>query len=215
MARHSSAFIALTKQVAQRRRVFLRHPTGRALIYPPVGTIWDPSKLEMAKCEAFIVFFVAELETYWEHVVDTALGVYEKRLKASSLIDCKAGESFLQALNTKRDKWARNNNANWSRIEEHFLFIGLDESKFPTNLWDSIEDVVARRGEIVHNSLGVRSVTDPRLTLEKIAFIVARLAVFDRDFELWRECSEAELVRLSSVFLSFLPGAGSIGRPVV
>lgn len=211
MRRHSDAFRRLQRQVARRRRDFLRGPHGRNLIFPAPGTVWYPSPRENAQCEAFVVLFVAELETYWEAVVNEALDMYRSIFSASMLKDCEASTVYFDKIREKRDQWQKNNNANWKKIEHYFSFIGLNKSKFPNDLWDNVEAIVVQRGDIVHNSLGIRNVNDPRNVLGKVASVVGALALFDRDFVHWMKRAQSELSRLSEVHARFLPGIGCIG----
>jgi hypothetical protein len=210
MHRHSEAFGRLRRQVARRRREFLRNQQGRTFTYPSAGTVWFPSHREQAHCEAFIVLFVAELETYWEAVVNAALDSFNKRFLASGLHDCGAAEAYVSKITQQRQQWQKNNNANWSRIESYFNFVGLNKSKFPDGLWDNVEAVVVQRGDIVHNSLGIRSTSDPRITLNHIENILLRLTIFDRDFVDWLRRADAELTRLQSVQSGFVAGMGTL-----
>ena len=210
LSRYSTAFYQFRKEVAKKRRDFLRPATGVDLMFPPLGQAWFPSRREQALCDSFIVLFVAELETYLEYVVNTALDQYQKRFVVSGLQECAAGTEFVEKIVAKRVAWAKNNNANWSRIEEYFRFIGLTKAKFPANLWDHIEAVVSQRGDIVHNSLGVRNISDPRQTINHISKALRGIALFDRDFLDWQTRAEAERTRLANLELRFVPGLGSI-----
>lgn len=209
MTRHTSQYHVLLRQVAKRRRDLLRSGPSQ-LLFPPLGQNWTPSDRELALCDAFIVFFVAELETYFESVIDTSLNLFEDGFRASSFSDCGAASEFVGKIVAKRKQWARNNNTNWSRTSEYWDFVGLSKSKFPTNLWDYVEQVAKDRGDIAHNSLGVRVIIDPRLTFAAINNLMRDLAMFDRDFNIWQEAGDAELARLGSVYARFVPGLGMI-----
>jgi hypothetical protein len=180
------------------------------LIYPSIGTAWYPTHKVSALCDAFIVFFVAELESYWESIVNAALDSYQKRFQSSALKDCASAEAYVSKIVEMRKKFEKNNNANWTRIDNYFIFVGLKEGHFPDGLWDSIESVVSHRGEIVHNSLGLRRSIDPRLTISQIETALARLAIFDRDFVNWMGRANIELERLKSLNAEFVSGLGLI-----
>ena len=214
MRRFTSSFYRLRRQVARRRRDFLRGISGRDLIVPALGTAWFPSRREQALSEAFIVLFVAELETYLEFVVNDVLDLYEEHFRATSLPQCGAATLFIERIVEKRKSWAKNNNANWLRLEEYFRFIGLDKSFFPDGMWDHIETIVSQRGDIVHNSSGVRQMSDPRRSIHAIESCLVQLNMFDRDFLDWTERVRAEIVRLHFIETRFIPGIGSMGVAV-
>jgi hypothetical protein len=207
---YSEDFHRLRRQIARRRRDLLRGLNGRNLIYPVMGSAWFPSDREQALCETFIVLFVAELETYLESIVNAFLDSYQARLSASGLDQCGGATDYMDKLLQKRRAWSKNNNTNWKKVEEYFSFVGLNKSSFPDRLWDNIDVVVIHRGDIVHNSLGIRSISDPRITIESISSAMSALSIFDRDFVYWKKLAGAELARLLNTNLKFISGIGTI-----
>lgn len=207
---HSQNYYQLCRQVARRRRDLLRHQYGRNLIYPASGQAWIPTNRDAALCESFIVLFVAELETYLEYVVNAALDAYQDRFIASGLAECGAAKEYCSKIIERRKQWSKNNNANWARIEDFFIFVGLRKSLFPDGLWDDIDVIVTHRGDIAHNSGGVRIMTDPRITIGKIEKCFAKLKLFDRDYLVWICAWAADIERLKWLNVGFTPGLGSI-----
>lgn len=208
--RYSAPLYQLRRQIARRRRDLLRGECGRSLIYPQAGSAWFPSQRQSALCESFVVLFVAELETYWEYIVQAGLDAYQGRFLKSGLQKCKAGEGYIKAIQEKRKQFEKNNNANWTRIGHNFEFIGFKETMFPNAIWDHIDAIVKRRGDIVHNSGGIRVAVDPRSTIAHIEHVINMLGIFDRDFHLWLSNWRQDQARLSSSCLDFIPGLGSI-----
>lgn len=208
---HNLDYYRLIRQVSRRRRDLLRAETGRDLIYPDINTAWIPSNREAALCDSFIVLFVAELETYLEFVVETALAAFEDRFRASGLQNCGASKDYCTKIIDKRKQWSKNNNANWSRLEEFFTFIGLKKSTFPDDMWDDIEVIVKHRGDVVHNSAGVRTLNDPRITISKVESCLKKIKLFDRDYYFWRKNWLCDIEKLRSSSFNFTPGIGTIG----
>jgi hypothetical protein len=213
MMSHSDAFLVLRRQVAKRHRDLLKAGPGQ-YIFPPPGTVWTPTDKEQALCEAFIVLFVAELETYFEWVVTAALDAYQMAFLASSLAKCSAGKLYVEKIQERRKNWTRNNNSNWSRIGDFFEFVGLESDSFPDNFWDKIESIAGERGGIVHQSGGVRSITDPRIVFEKIESVIRGIKIFDRDYMHWNHRQQIELTRLYSLNNLFVPGLGSVDTSI-
>jgi hypothetical protein len=209
--RHSSSYWRLKRQLAKRRRDLLRLPGTNSLLYPDLGTAWFPSDREQALCDAFIVFTVAELETYFEAVLGVALDFYQNGLHALGLAECAAGTGYVEKIVGQRQTLSKNNNANWSRIRPQFEFVGLTVSRFPPDMWDDIESIVSLRGDAVHNSLGVRTVQDPRLTIRSVQTALRKIGLFDRDFVNWSGRMQGETDRLKSSSLKFIPGLGTLG----
>ncbi|WP_331297210.1 hypothetical protein [Methylobacterium hispanicum] len=209
MKSHSKAFLDFRRQIVIRRRDLLRHEPGK-FIFPPSGAVWTPTDREFALCEAFIVLFVAELETYLEYVINTSLDIFQQSFLNSGLADCSAGTSYIEKIVEKRRAWEKNNNTNWSRIGEYFVFVGMQKSKFPPNLWDDIEAIAKERGGIVHTSYGIRAVNDPRATFLRMERMTKSLQLFDKDFVDWTTRRSDELARLKQTENRFIPGIGSI-----
>lgn len=209
MITHSRQFHSLARQIAKRRRDLLRNNT-HSLFYPPAGTAWTPSDQEAAFYEAFIVLVVAELETYFEWVIEASLEMFEKSFLASGAGECGGASVFVEKIREKQRILAKNNNANWSRLSELFEFVGLRKDSFPGDFWDDVEHLVKERGGIAHKSLGLRAVSDPRQTLSKSEAVFRKLKLFDRDFQIWLAMRSAELARLQSLSFVFTPGLGTI-----
>jgi hypothetical protein len=209
MIANSHELHVLARQVAKRRRDLLRGG-GRLLMYPPLGQAWSPDDAQATMAEAFTVLFVAELETYFEWVVETALEVFELSLSASGAGECGGATPYVERIREKQQSLVKNNNANWSKVSHFFEFVGLKKSSFPNDFWDDVELIVRERGNIVHKSLGLRVVSDPRLVLAKVESTFRKLRLFDRDFVFWLSVRRSELTRLSNIHLKFQPGLGSL-----
>ena len=209
MMPNSRSFRSLSRQVAKRRRDLLRGG-GKSVFYPPIGQAWSPTDAQAAFSEAFIVLFVAELETYFEWVIEAALAVLEASLSASGATQCRGATSYIGKIVEKRQQLTKNNNANWSKIDHFFEFIGIDKSQFPRDFWDDVEIIVRDRGNIVHKSLGLRAVSDPRIVLQKVELAFRKLRIFDRDFAFWLAVRQRELERLRLIQLTFQPALGTI-----
>lgn len=180
------------------------------MIYPASGSSWFPSNREQSLADAFLVIFVAELETYFEAVIERALTQFHDRFIVSGLQDCGAATTYIEKIIEQRKALAKNNNANWSKIKPFFHFIGLNEIKFPPSMWDSIEVVVRQRGDIAHQSIGIRAKSDPRIIIDSATTAIKKIMLFDRDFLHWENRSREEYDRILSLQLKFIPGIGSI-----
>lgn len=209
MAVQTREYLSFVRQVARRRRDLLKDE-HRRLILPPPGVAWTPNDKEQSLSEAFIVFFIAELETYLEAVVSASLRMYQDSLIASGLAECTGATSYVDKIQDKTKRWQKNNNTSWGRTSEFWEFVGLDQSKFPVGLWDHINQITSDRGDIAHNSFGARIVKDPRLTMKSVGIVLSKLRLFDRDFKVWVEARDNELERFRSCPIVFIPGVGSI-----
>jgi hypothetical protein len=207
--RHTDQFSRLVRQVAIRRSALLKSSL-RQDILPPAGSVWYPSQEELARTDAFVVFFIAELENYFEDVIESALNIYQEGIIASGLANCGAGPGYVQTILDKRKLLAKNNNTGWDRTSQYWTFVGLNKGVFPVNLWDDVDFVTSERGAIVHRSLGLRVITDPRLTVSRVRRIIRQLRLFDRDFFHWQSHRAIELARLNISQAKFLPGIGMI-----
>lgn len=206
--RRTQEFSILVKQISKLRRDLLKRD-GKVLL-PARGLDWTPSDKEQKLCEAFIVFFVAELETYLESVVERAIVVYRDGLLNSGLAECSGATSYIEAIEEKTRRWQKNNNTSWKKTAEFWEFVGFSQRVFPDGLWDNIDQITLDRGEIAHNSCGIRLLKDPRLTIQCSRDILRRLAIFDRDFVAWLAIRSIELDRFKRSSLTFIPGMGTI-----
>lgn len=204
--KNTAAFHGFMRGLAERRSALLKVEAGTILIYPPIGSIWEASKADIARCDAFILFFVAELEHYLEWILDSAAQSFEEIYRIYFLRHCNAGTDYIEKLVLKRKEIQRNNNANWKKISHFFEFFGMSkEQHFPSDYWDDIESVVSHRGHIAHNGARIRSENDRRDVIRKIELTIKRTKFFDEQFSKWKTIIDNEKSRLSSISLNFSP----------
>lgn len=185
-----------------RRKTLLRGPSYK-MIAPASGTVWFPNPRERSLCESFIVMVAAEIETYLEAIVMRALDAYMAGQTEGFTSRCTATSEFCAKVMTKKNKWANNHNTSWARVSDTFEFIGLPQSVFPAGLWDEIDAITHERGSIVHQSVGLRQITDPRGMFARIDRFVASLKTFDQAYQKWISAVETEVVRLRAHPISF------------
>lgn len=208
--KQTEAFYALLRGVAERRAALL-FDVERKLLYPPFGTVWSPGKKDLARCDAFILFFVAELEQYFEWTLEEIYSSYEQTLSVSFLKECRASSAYFEGIRARKAEIVRNNNANWERIGKFFEYVGMNkETHFPTDFWDDIEGIVKHRGHIAHNGAGIRSSDDRRDVIRKIEVTIKRLRHFDAHLQIWLNDIENERARIAGLTLVFLPPLVSI-----
>jgi hypothetical protein len=206
MATYTKHFHALLRGVASRRRTFILSPGSRSLIYPPRGKIWYATRNEEARCDAFILFFVSELEDYLEAIIDVGIKSYEDMYAIHVIKNCRASSEYLREIQKKKGDLAKNNNANWSRISHFFEFIGMKkEIHFPLDFWDDIETIVKHRGDVAHNGAILTIMEDRRNVINKIELTLVKLRRFDEQFNSWINQMHKELRRLNRVSLAFAP----------
>lgn len=204
--KHTTAFHILMRGVAERRRALILADSGRSLIYPPAGNLWEPSKKDTARCDAFILFFVAEMEGYFETVLENSSDLYEECYRNYFLKHCEAGSKYIELLQAKKNAVGKNNNANWKKISHLFEFFGMGkESHFPTEFWNDIESIVSHRGHLAHNGARIRVEEDRRAIIKKIEFTIARTRHFDEFFCKWAQLVKQEIDRISLIDLKFNP----------
>lgn len=204
--KHTNAFHVLMRGLAERRKALILKGGGRSLIYPQVGKQWDASSREIALCDAFILFFVAEMEGYFEAVLEKASELYEECYKIYFLKNCRAGDKFVEMIQSKRKDIQKNNNANWGRISHLFEFFGMGkESHFPTEYWNDMESVVSHRGHLAHNGARIKVEEDRRAIMKKIEITISRTRHFDEYFSIWSLAVEKEMDRISKIELKFSP----------
>lgn len=197
-------FRLFVRGVAQRRFALLKD-RGRIFL-PRVGDDWLPTNREKALCDSYVVFFVAELETYLEGIVDRILALYASGMQASVFSVARPAADYVKTVSDKRAAWSKNNNTNWSRIEDYIKFIGFGQADFPEGLWDHIEFVAKQRGGLVHQSVGAQTFTDPRITIDRCKIILNKIKEFDNDVSFWIANFEGEVRRLSANPLRFQSG---------
>lgn len=182
--------------ISKRRQALLRNENGE-YFFPRLGTEWNPDFIEKTKCDAFILFFVAELENYLEEIIEECIKIYRDAYKKYFLKNCQAGNDYIKSLNRKLEDVKKNHNANWGRVEHLFSFIGMKkEEHFPENYWDKIEDVVKHRGEIAHKGMYLRKETDRRILIEKIDKIEDDTNEFDKRIFSWINSIKNEIERI-------------------
>lgn len=154
----------------------------------------------------FHPLFVAELENYFELIIETAIEEYRRTYLIYFLRHSKAGDEYLEKISKKIGDLTKNNNANWSKISPYFEFIGMGkESHFPPYYWDDIESIVSHRGHIAHKGAGIRVSDDRRDIFRKIELTIKRTRHFDSHFNNWVASIEKERERLSNFTLNFSP----------
>lgn len=203
---YTAAFWGFIRGVAERRSALLKDTTARKLFYPSIGNEWNPSQAELARCDAFILFFVAELENYFELTIEAAIESYSETYQSYFLKKSRAGDDYISKIQSKKQELLKNNNANWKKISPHFEFVGMGkESHFPPYYWDDIESIVSHRGHVAHNGARLRVSDDRREIFRKIELTIKRTRYFDIHFKIWLEDIKAERTRVASLQLNFAP----------
>ncbi len=188
---YSEHFKKFNRGVARRRWIFLKN--GDQLIFPKRGEIWNPSVEDLAKCDAFIVFFVAELEFYFEEIIKDALEDYKNGLLCCFLKNCKTFDDVIKNIKEKKSDVDKNHNANWTKISHLFEFVGLTkDAHFPEYFWDEIQTITSHRGDLAHKSSTLQIVVDRRILMDLIVRTIKRVKDFDKEYCAWR--SEIHLV---------------------
>lgn len=204
---NSIYFSRLKRGLAHQRAALLKD-SNRNLIYPAYGTPWVPTRFQQSSADAFIFFFVAELETYFEEVLGVLLDFHEKYSINSESSRLGAHDKMHeQILGMKRDL-AKNNNTRWTRISKFWKFVGISKQYFPRDFWDHVDQISTYRGDVAHKSWGIRSFTDPRIVFQHVEILIPLISLFDRDFLDCAARQEAELARISVVRTEFVPGLG-------
>lgn len=207
---HTVSFYGFLRGVSSRRSVLLLNES-KEIFYPPRGSFWEPSKIDEAKCDAFILFFVAELEVYFEGILEDTLNIYKSIYSIYFLRHCGGGKDFITSISTKLTELSRNHNANWSKIKPYFEFVGMGkESHFPFSYWDDIESIVSHRGQLVHKGVGMSSNQDRRDIIYKIEVTIKRTRELDLKFKAWHNQLIEEKVRISASSFDFTPTFGQI-----
>lgn len=211
MSQQTKPFVTLLRGVAERRSTLLRVGSGKKLIYPPLGEIWNPTARETALCDAFILFFVAELESYFEGALDLCADAYLDIYASYFLKDCRAGNEYIGSINKKKNEISRNNNANWDKIAQHFEFFGMHkETHFPVDYWENIESIVSHRGHLAHNGARIKVAEDRRQIVQKIELTIKRTRHFDSHLFSWLSAIQVEKERLLISSLRFKPPSAHI-----
>lgn len=206
MASHTWHYHIYVRGISSRRRSFLMRDGTRELIYPSRGSIWEPKKAEEAMCDAFILFAVAELETYFEGVLQESFDVYESMLRGSVLKNYGAVSDFGDKIRKKKEELTKNNNANWKKISHLFDFVGFKkEVHFPADFWDDVDVVVKHRGDLAHNGTSLRIVEDRRNVIFHVEKVTRKIRLFDIQFHAWVNLMKLEVARIGGLSLRFQP----------
>lgn len=204
--KHTSAYHNFMRGVSERRSTLLFREGTRSRIYPERGNDWVPSKRDLANSDAFILFFVAELEYYFEQIISSSLTAYKNVYTSYFLKNCQGGEQFIPKISEYTRQVAKNHNANWSKISSFFLFIGMGkDSHFPYDYWEDIDTIVAHRGHLAHNGARLRLSTDRRDLFRKIELTIKRTNHFDEFFKIWLDEINEEHKRVKILSLEFRP----------
>ena len=209
--KQTQAYHLLVRGLASRRSDLLKDSVGKQLFFPPLGSFWQPSRSDLARCDAFILFSVAEFEHYFESVISSSLNFYLGIYQVYFLRHCEAGREYVDKLNKKIAELQRNNNANWKKISHFFEFVGMKkDSHFPDDYWDDIESIVSHRGHVAHNGTSVSVSQDRREIIRKIEVAMRRTRYFDEHYQSWCKMIESEALRLTAVNFEFSPPKASI-----
>lgn len=202
----TQAYYDFMRGVAERKRTLLLNGRAREYIYSPHGEIWEPSKMDLARCDAFILFFVVELEYYFERTIEKGLSTYRNIYSSYFLRNCTGGDQYILKISEVSKQLAKNHNANWSKISNFFVFLGMGkESHFPDYYWDDIETIVMHRGHLAHNGAMLRLAIDRRDIIRNIELTIKRTGHFDRHFQAWLNDTDKEYNRIKAINLEFRP----------
>lgn len=185
--------------ISKRRQALLRNENGE-YFFPRLGTEWNPDFIETTKCDAFILFFVAELENYLEGIIKECITIYRDAYEKYFLKDCQAGKDYMKSSRDKLEDVNKNHNANWEKVRHLFSFIGMKkEAHFPKNYWDKIDGVVKHRGHIAHKGMYLRQETDRRILIKTIDEIEDDTNEFDKRIFSWLNSINDEIERIKKL----------------
>jgi len=207
MVEHTDFYGSFTSGVFQRRKALILQDDEKTNLFPDLGQEWNATFVENTKCDAFILFFVAELENYLENIIEEFIARYESTFKKYFLKECLAGDTYIPSIKEKLIDIKKNHNANWKKISPLFSFIGMSkESHFPQDYWDRIDQIVGHRGHIAHKGIHIQVDMDRRLLIDQIDIIITETGKFDRKVFQWFTSVDAEIYRISALSgLSFSP----------
>lgn len=97
-------------------------------LFPPHGTPWDPSSAEETIHDAFILFFVAELESYLESIIEIFLEKYDVVYKTYFLRHCQAGEKYIDNVSKKISSLKSSHGIGWKTLGNLLSFVGIKKA---------------------------------------------------------------------------------------
>lgn len=198
-------YLSFSDNIKKRKEALIWNFDRQNYFFPDLGTEWDPTFEEKTKCDAFIFFFVAELECYFEQIIENLIIKYETAYTTYFLKHCTAGNSYIENIKAKLRELSKNHNANWKKLEGFFHFIGLKEADFPSDYWNKIEQITTQRGEIAHKGISLSTDKDRRILISDINASIIMTKRFDQNLKKWIDLIDSELARISSFTISFVP----------
>ncbi|MCX2562996.1 hypothetical protein [Acetobacter thailandicus] len=207
MSENTEFYNLFCSGISERKRALIFKDGEDDYFFPPLGNEWDADFVENTKCDAFILFFVAELENYFESIIEAFMKRYEGTFKGYFLKNCSAGEGYILAIQSKIRDISKNHNTNWQKISPLFSFIGMSKERhFPQDYWDEVDNIVSHRGHVAHNGMHLRVETDRRIFISQIKTIIDKTNQFDKKVFEWLSSVDIEMERLSALSnLSFSP----------